>query len=69
MVYRGTSLRRNTPLLGHFNRTLWSPMVVLEGGSVSYEQGTLVFSVVHWSVTRCRFEDRTERTTLQPKVS
>ena len=30
--YRGTSLIRNTPLLGTYSRTIQGPMVVLGGG-------------------------------------
>jgi hypothetical protein len=43
--YRGTSLMRNTPLLGPYRRTMHRvlcPMVVLRGGAVSYERGTPV---------------------------
>ena len=40
--YRGTSLIRNTPLLGPHNRTIQGSMVVLGGGGVFYERGTPV---------------------------
>ena len=40
--YRGTSLIRNTPLLGPYSRNTWGPMVVLGGGAVSCERGTPV---------------------------
>ena len=43
MGYRGTSLIRNTPLLGPDGRTIWGHMVVLVGvGAFSYEPGTPV---------------------------
>ena len=39
-AYRGTSLIRNTFLLGPYSRSIQDPMVVL--GAVSYERGTPV---------------------------
>ena len=41
-MYRGTSLTRNTPLLGPCSRTM--DTVVLKGGAASYERGTPVAS-------------------------
>ena len=42
--YRGTSLIRNTPLLGPNSRNIKGPVVVLEGGAGSYERGAPVCS-------------------------
>ena len=35
VLYRGTSLIRNTPLLGPYSRTISGPLVVLGGGGCS----------------------------------